>query len=112
MKIGLATRLWVWQRISAGVLGLFVIVHLFTIIHAIQGGISASEILGRTQGNEAWLLFYGSFVVASAIHAPIGMRNVFAEMLGWRGRSLDWAMAAFAVVLLVLGARATWGVYA
>jgi len=112
MNIGLVTRLWIWQRISGAFLGLFVLVHLMTIIHAIQGGLSASEILGRTQGNVAWLMFYGSFVLASAVHAPIGMRNVLGEMLGWRGRSLDWAMAAFAVALIVLGARATWGVYA
>ena len=112
MNIGIVTRLWIWQRISGAFLGFFVLVHLTTIIHAVQGGLSASEILGRTQGNVAWLIFYGSFVVASAVHAPIGMRNVLGEMLGWRGRSLDWAMVAFAAALIVLGARATWGVYA
>ena len=108
----LAVKLWVWQRVTAAFLGIFVVVHLATIMYAIEGGLSAAEILGRTQGNVAWLIFYSSFVLASAVHASIGMRNVLGEMLGWAGRALDWSMLIFAIALIVLGARATWGVYA
>lgn len=106
------TRLWLAQRVSAALLALFVAVHLATIVHAVQGGLSAAEILGRTRGNEAWLAFYALFVVAAAVHAPIGLRTVLAEHLRWQGRTLDLAMLAFAGLLLVLGARAVWGVYA
>lgn len=106
------TRLWVAQRAAAALLAILVVVHLVTIVHAVQGGLSAAEILGRTRGNEAWLLFYAAFVVTAAVHAPIGLRTVLGEHLGWRGRSLDLAMLAFAGTLLGLGARAVWGVYA
>lgn len=106
------TRLWVAQRASAALLAILVVVHLATLIHAVQGGLSAAEILGRTQGNVAWLLFYAAFVITVAIHAPIGLRTVLAEHFGWRGRALDLAMLALAGVLLGLGARAVWGVYA
>ncbi|PWG65555.1 succinate dehydrogenase [Spiribacter halobius] len=105
-------RLWLAQRVSAALLAVLVLVHLATIVHAVQGGLSAAEILGRTRGSELWLLFYGAFVVSAAIHAPIGMRNVLAEHLGWRGPSLDIALLALAGVLLALGGRAVWGVYA
>lgn len=106
------TRLWVAQRASAALLAILVVVHLATLIHAVQGGLSAAEILGRTQGNVAWLLFYAAFVITVAIHAPIGLRTVLAEHLGWRGRALDLTMLALAGALLGLGARAVWGVYA
>ncbi|MEX0730787.1 MAG: hypothetical protein WED00_07290 [Aquisalimonadaceae bacterium] len=104
--------LWAAQRLSAVVLAVFVVVHLATMIYAVQGGLSAEEILGRTQGNIGWLLFYTGFVVAAAIHAPIGLRNIAMEHLGWRGRSLEIAMLLVALLLLVLGLRAAWGVFA
>ena len=43
--------LWGAQRISAMVLALCVIVHLLTMIYAVRSGLSAAEILGRTQGS-------------------------------------------------------------
>lgn len=104
--------LWIAQRATAAALAVFVVVHLITMIYAVQGGLSAEEILGRTQGNVAWLLFYAGFVIAAAIHAPIGLRNIAIEHLGWRGPSMEIAMALVALLLLVLGFRAVWGVYA
>lgn len=105
--------LWLAQRGSAAVLALCVTVHLVTMIVAVRGGLTASEILGRTRGSVIWMLFYGVFVAAVAIHAPIGVRTVIAEMRGGHGRAIDVAMLAFAVVLLALGWRAvaaiTWG---
>ena len=97
--------LWLAQRGSAAVLALCVIVHLATMIVAVRGGLTAAEILGRTRGSVAWALFYGVFVVAVAVHAPIGLRTVVAEMRGGHRRSIDIAMLAFAVVLLGLGWR-------
>jgi fumarate reductase subunit C len=41
-----------------------------------------------------------------AIHAPIGVRTIVAEMRGAHGRGIDAAMLAFALLLLALGLRA------
>lgn len=104
--------LYLAQRGTAMILAVAVAIHLATIIYAVQGGLSAGEILGRTQGNFPFLFFYSAFVIAAAIHAPIGLRSVLREWTGWRARSLDWAMALFALALLVLGLRAAFAVYA
>ena len=80
------------QRASAAVLAVCVAVHLVTMIVAVHGGLSAAAILGRTRGSVGWTAFYGLFVVAVAIHAPLGLRTVAAEWLGWRGRAADVAM--------------------
>ena len=53
----LQAKLWYAQRISAMVLGLCVSIHLIIIFYAIRGGLSAEEILGRTQGNIAFAIF-------------------------------------------------------
>lgn len=103
----MAARLELWlyvaQRVTALVLAPLVLVHLVTILYAIQGGLSASEILGRTQGSTVWMLFYGLFVLAAAIHGAIGTRTVAREMLGLKGVALDGAAVAFAGMLLWLG---------
>jgi fumarate reductase subunit C len=100
------------QRLSAAVLGIAITVHLGTILYAVRGGLTAAEILGRTQGNLGFAAFYALFVVAVAVHAPIGLRNVLREWTPWRGRSLDVAMALFMAALLGLGFRAVYAVYA
>lgn len=105
------TVLWIAQRASAAVLALCVTVHLVTIVYAVRGGLSAAEILGRTRGNAAWLAFYALFVLAVAVHAPIGLRPVVAEWLGWRGRSRDWAALALGVLLAWMGMRAVLAVF-
>jgi fumarate reductase subunit C len=104
--------LWVAQRVSAAVLGLAVLVHLVTMSYAVRGGLTATEILARTRGSVGWLLFYGVFVLAVAVHAPIGLRAIAREWAGWRGALLDTVVAVVAVVLLGLGWRAVWAVYA
>jgi fumarate reductase subunit C len=109
--MNIQTNLWIAQRISAAVLALCVTVHLITIVYATQGGLSAAEILGRTRGNAGWLAFYTVFVLAVAVHAPIGLRAVLAEWLGWRGRSRDFALFIFSIVLLVMGMRAVLAVF-
>lgn len=99
------------QRLTAFVLALAVTVHLGIILYALRGGLTAAEILGRTHGNVGFLLFYGLFVIAVAIHAPIGLRNVLREWTRWRGRTLDCALALFALLLLGLGLRAVFAVF-
>ena len=99
-------RLFLLQRLSALVLAPLVMVHLALIVYVVRGGLSAAEILARTEGSLFWGLFYGLFVLAVAVHAPIGLRAVLCEWTAWRGRSLDWAMLGVAAVLTVLGLRA------
>ena len=103
--------LWLAQRASAAVLAVCVVVHLATMIYAIRGGLSAAEILGRTRGNAGWLAFYSLFVLAVAVHAPIGLRAVLGEWLRWRGASRDFALLALAMLLAGLGMRAVLGVF-
>lgn len=104
--------LWVAQRASAAVLALCVIVHLFTIVYAVQGGLTGAEILARTRGSSAWLAFYALFVLAAAVHVPIGLRTVLLEWLHWKSRSRDVCVIAFALVLCWMGLRAVLAVFA
>lgn len=107
----MSALLFTAQRLTAFVLALAVAIHLATILYAVHGGLTAGDILARTHGNIAFLMFYGLFVIAVAIHAPIGLRNVVREWTPWRGRSLDLALALFAVLLLALGLRAVFAVF-
>jgi fumarate reductase subunit C len=100
------TRLWVAQRASAAVLALCVAVHLATMILAVRGGLTAADILGRTRGSAGWGAFYALFVVAVSIHAPLGLRTIAGEWLGFRGGAADIVFALFGVALLTLGAVA------
>ena len=103
--------LFLAQRVSAAVLALAVTVHLATIIYAARAGMTAADVLARTHGNKALLVVYLVFIVAVAVHVPIGLRNVLREWTRWRARSLDVALAAFALLLLVLGLRAAVAVF-
>jgi fumarate reductase subunit C len=91
--------LWIAQRASAALLALCVLVHLFTIIYAVRHGLSGEAILGRTRGNAAGLTFYVVYVLAIAVHAPIGLRTLCQEWLDWRDSSLDWCALAAGTAL-------------
>lgn len=106
----LTVRLYMLQRITALLMAPLVFGHLAVMIYAIQGGLSAAEILSRTQGSVAWFLFYGLFVVAAAIHAAIGVRVIAHEWAAVHGRRLDAIMWGVGVGLVWLGARAVWAV--
>lgn len=103
--------LWGAQRVSAMVLALCVVVHLLTMIYAVRSGLSGAEILGRTQGNVGWMAFYTLFVAAVSVHAPIGLRTILAETLGWRGGGANLVVAAVGVGLAVWGLRAVLAVF-
>jgi fumarate reductase subunit C len=94
------------------VLALCVLVHLVTLIYAVRGGLSAAEILARTRASALWGAFYTVFVLAVAVHVPIGLRAVLNEWLGLRGRALAWTVMAISLALLLLGLRAVWAVIA
>ena len=106
----LEARLYLLQRATALLLAPLVVVHLVVILLAVRGGLSAAEILARTQGSTVWAAFYGVFVIAVALHAPIGLRNLLGEWLCWRDGSRDLAVLVFGLALLGLGLRAVWGV--
>lgn len=71
--------LYLAQRGTGALLAPLVIVHALVILFAVQGGLTADEILGRTQGSWFWAGFYGLFVIAVAVHGAIGLRNIVLE---------------------------------
>lgn len=101
---------WYWQRISAMVLALCVLVHLAVMVYAVRGGLSGAEILARTRGSAPFAAFYTLFVLACAVHVPTGLANIAVEWGRWRPQSALWAARAFALVLAVTGLRAVWAV--
>lgn len=103
--------LFLAQRATAFVLAFAVAAHLATIVYAVRGGLTAADILARTHGNIGLALFYALFVVAVAMHAPIGLRSVLREWMAWRSKSLDVALVLFALLLLMLGLRAVFAVF-
>lgn len=102
----MSAALALWQRATAVILAPLVLLHLGVILYAVKGGFSAAEILGRTQGSWLWGSVYGLFVVAAAVHGPIGLRVVLAEWVGWHGRAANLACLALGLLLLLLGLRA------
>ena len=106
----LTLRLYMLQRITALLMAPLVLGHLALMIYAIQGGLSAAEILGRTQGSVLWFLLYGTFVIAVALHGAIGLRAIAHEWGGLKGGTLEVFMWAVGLGLFALGARAFWAV--
>lgn len=102
MNVGL----YLWQRLTAAIMAPLVLVHVVLIFYAMRKGLSAADILARTRGSIAWASFYGLFVVAAAIHATIGVRNVLSEWSPLNDRGAGLLASAFGVLLLLLGARA------
>ena len=112
MSAAREAKLWYWQRISAMVLALCVIVHIGVMIYAVRGGLSAAEILARTRGNLGFAAFYTVFVLACVVHVPIGLAKVCEEWLRMN-RFLAVTTAKLATItILFLGLRAVFGVYA
>ena len=98
--------LWAAQRISAMLLAFCVCIHLITLIYAVRGGLSAAEILARTHASIGWGAFYAVFVLAVAVHTPIGLRAILAEWLGWRGAALQTVTVLVGLAIAGLGLRA------
>ena len=102
----MSIRLYIWQRLTAALLAPLVLVHIAVIFYAMWRGLTATDILSRTHGSVAWAAFYGTFVLAAAIHGSIGVRNVLAEWSPLSGRAAGIAAALFGALLIVLGWRA------
>ena len=105
-------RLYLLQRLSALVMIPLVLGHIAVMIYAVQDGLSAAEILGRTRGSVFWGVFYGLFVLAVSVHASIGVRVITSETLGLRGAGLGLLTGGVFLALLLMGARAVYAVVA
>ncbi len=103
-------RLYLLQRMSALIMAPLVLIHLGVILYAVRSGLDAETLLERTKGSWLWGGIYGSFVVAVAVHAAIGLRTVLHEWLRWQGLVLNLATWGIAISLLVLGFRAVFAV--
>ncbi|MDF1609824.1 succinate dehydrogenase [Hoeflea sp. YIM 152468] len=99
-------RLYMAQRLSAMVMIPLTLGHIAVMIYAIQDGLSAAEILGRTQGSVIWFVFYAVFVLAVSLHASIGLRVIVHETLGLKGLALEVFMWLTGLLLLGTGLRA------
>ena len=99
-------RLYVWQRGTAALMLPLLLVHVAVIFYATRKGMTAADILARTRGSIVWASFYGLFVVAVAVHASIGVRNVLTEWSPLRDRGAGWFAVVFGFLLLMLGLRA------
>ncbi|CAG9169046.1 hypothetical protein LMG23992_01380 [Cupriavidus laharis] len=99
-------RLFALQRLTAMVMAPFVLVHLGVILYAVRGGLTAAEILSRTQGSWVWIPFYSLFVLSVAVHVPIGLRNILIEWARLSRSAASVLCLLFGLVLLAMGLRA------
>ncbi len=106
----LGIRLYLIQRISALVMVPLVLLHLIVMIYATQGGLSAAEILARTQGSLFWGFVYGLFVLAASLHAAIGLRVIIYEWLKPPRSLLDPITLFICFTLMIFGWRAIYAV--
>jgi fumarate reductase subunit C len=103
-------RVWYLQRISAMVLAVCVVVHIAVIIYAVRGGLSGAEILARTRGSWGFGIFYGVFVLACAVHVPIGLTNIAEEWLDWDERAKGLLSVVIGILILLMGFCSVYGV--
>jgi fumarate reductase subunit C len=106
----MTAKLYLLQRLTALILAPLVITHLLLIIVAVRNGLSAAEILNRTQGSVGWALFYGLFVICAAVHGGIGLRNILVEWTRLSGKVATIMAHSVMLLLLLLGLRAVWAV--
>jgi len=93
-------RFFVVENTGAGVAGSPLVEDVVRLLAKSGGAIT------RTRGSVVWASFYGLFVVAAAIHASIGVRNVLTEWSPLRDRGAGWCATAFGILLVALGLRA------
>jgi len=103
-------ELYFWQRLTAAIMAPLLLIHLALIFYATSRGLVAADILQRTRGSIAWASFYGSFVVAAAVHAPIGLRSILQEWTPLGPRARDLTALCLGLLLVVLGLRAVYAV--
>lgn len=103
-------RTYLVQRVSAAIMAPLVLIHLIVIVYAMQGGLTADEILARTQGNYYWASFYSLFVLTAGVHAAIGIRTILFEWSSTKGYWLNVFSCFVAGSLVIFGLRAVYAV--
>jgi fumarate reductase subunit C len=96
-------RLYIWQRATAALMAPLVLGHIAVIFYATRQGLTAADILARTQGSILWGSYYGIFVAAVSIHAAIGVRNILSEWSPSLDRSAGLFALVFGAALALLG---------
>ncbi len=105
-----ALRLYMIQRLTAAIMAPLVFLHLGLILYAVQGGLSAGEILSRTQGSVFWAFIYGLFVFCAAFHASIGLASILQEWTPLKSSAAAGLGHTIGLALLILGLRAVYAV--
>jgi succinate dehydrogenase subunit C len=103
-------RLWYWQRVSAMVLAICVVVHIVTIVYAVRGGLTGAQILSRTRGSLGFGAFYIVFLAACAVHVPIGLAAILEEWFRLPRKGARIVAAMFAAIMFGFGVAAIEGV--
>jgi len=106
----ISLRLYMLQRLSALFLVPMVILHLAVMVYAARGGLTADELLQRTQSSVFWMLFYTGFVIAVSVHAAIGVRVVVCEHFRLTGGLVGVVTWSVFFGLLCMGATAVYAV--
>ena len=98
---GVRAAAWrfVLPRGSAAVLAVRFVGQLATILYAVRYGLTSQAIVARMHADPVWPAFYTLFVIAVAIHAPLGLRAIADEWLSLHGRGTDVVLTIFALVL-------------
>lgn len=111
--MGTRIQSWLWlvQRVTAMLLMIGIGVHFTTNIMAVQDGLSAREIIGRTSGNIGFLAFYMAFSVVIALHGAIGLRTVLREWTPLPRPVIGGLCLALAILLAAAGSWAAFGLY-
>jgi fumarate reductase subunit C len=96
-------RLYIWQRATAALMAPLVLGHIAVIFYATRQGLTAADILARTQGSVLWTSYYGIFVAAVSIHAAIGVRNILNEWSPLSDQGAGIFALLFGAALALLG---------
>jgi fumarate reductase subunit C len=96
-------RLYIWQRATATLMAPLVLGHIAVIFYATRQGLTAADILARTQGSVLWASYYGIFVAAVSIHAAIGVRNILSEWSPLPDHGAGLFALLFGAALALLG---------
>lgn len=99
-------KLFVLQRATGALLAVLLFVHLVTVIYAVQGGLSVTEITERVRGNLFWITFYSVFGLTAIVHALIGLRKILIELLPVNRRVVDIVVTLYLITALWLGTQA------
>jgi len=87
------------------------VIHLITIMIAVQGELTVAEIVARVRNHLVWGVLYGIFIFTAILHATIGLRNIISEMSNLNEKLIGIMVSLYALSSLLLGffaLRAIW----